>query len=110
MSMPFKWEFPGGKIMDGESPEACLTRELVEEMGIDVSVNRPLYSTTYDYPAFTITLFPFVCSIRSGAITLHEHSAIAWLPPGNLSSLDWADADRPVLDAYREFLNASRKI
>jgi len=110
MSMPLKWEFPGGKIMEGESPEVCLTRELIEEMSIHVAVNSPLPPTTHHYPAFTVTLFPFVCSIRSGTVTLHEHAAVTWLPPGDLSSLDWAEADRPVLESYREFLSASRKI
>lgn len=110
MNLPLKWEFPGGKIMEGESPEVCLTRELIEEMCIHVAVNSPLPPTTHHYPAFTVTLFPFVCSIRSGTITLHEHAAVTWLPPWDLSSLDWAEADRPVLESYREFLSACRKI
>jgi 8-oxo-dGTP diphosphatase len=110
MSLPLKWEFPGGKIKEGESPEVCLTRELMEEMGIHVAVNSPLPPTTHHYPAFTVTLLPFVCSIRSGTISLHEHAAVTWLPPRDLSSLDWADADRPVLESYRDFLIVSRKI
>lgn len=110
MIMPLKWEFPGGKIMEEESPKACLSRELIEEMGIHVAVNSPLPPTTHHYPAFTVTLFPFVCSIRSGTITLHEHAAVTWLPPDDLASLDWAEADRPVLESYREFLSACRKI
>ena len=110
MSMPLKWEFPGGKIKEGESPEDCLSRELIEEMGIQPAIDRPLPSSTYHYAEFTVTLFPFVCSIRSGTITLHEHFAVTWLPPCDLSSLDWAEADRPVLESYRGFLSACRKI
>lgn len=110
MSLPLKWEFPGGKIKEGESPEDCLSRELIEEMGIQPSVGRPLPSSTHHYAEFTVTLFPFVCSIRSGTITLHEHTAVTWLSPCDLSSLDWAEADRPVLESYREFLSACRKI
>jgi len=110
MSLPLKWEFPGGKIKEGESPEDCLSRELIEEMGIQPAVGRPLPSSTHHYAEFTVTLFPFVCSIRYGTITLHEHTAVTWLPPWDLSSLDWAEADRPVLESYLEFLNTCRRI
>jgi 8-oxo-dGTP diphosphatase len=110
MSFPLKWEFPGGKIKEGESPEDCLSRELIEEMDIYPAVGRPLPPSTHHYDEFTVTLFPFVCSIRSGTITLHEHAAVTWLPPLDLASLDWAEADRPVLESYQEYLSASRKI
>lgn len=100
MSMPLKWEFPGGKIDPGESPEECLRRELVEELGICVVVGRNLPASTHHYPAFAVTLYPFVCSIESGEIVLHEHAAITWLPPEKLHTLDWAEADLPVIDAY----------
>ncbi len=103
MSMPLKWEFPGGKIREGELPDSCLERELVEEMGIQVSVRNPLPTTTHHYPSFTITLYPFVCSIRSGEITLHEHAACIWLTPEELASLDWAAADVPVVENYLEY-------
>ena len=81
MSLPLKWEFPGGKIDKGESPEECLRRELVEELGIQVRVGKRLPTTTHHYPTFSVTLHPFVCSIDSGEIFLHEHAAITWLPP-----------------------------
>ena len=110
MSLPLKWEFPGGKIKEGESPEDCLSRELIEEMEIQPVVSRPLPPSIHHYDEFTVTLFPFVCSILSGTITLHEHAAVTWLPPLDLASLDWAEADRPVLQSYHDFLNASRKI
>jgi 8-oxo-dGTP diphosphatase len=100
MSLPLKWEFPGGKIDYGESPEECLRREIVEEMGIQVSVGKSLSATTHNYPTFSVTLHPFVCSIESGEIVLHEHAAIVWLPPEELHSLDWADADLPVIQSY----------
>ena len=102
MSLPLKWEFPGGKIDAGESPEECLRRELVEELGVHVRVVRPLPPVTHHYPAFTVTLHPFVCSIESGGLTLHEHAAVTWLRPAELTSLDWAEADFPVIDAYRQ--------
>jgi len=100
MSLPLKWEFPGGKIDPGESAEECLRRELVEELGIHVSVGKSLPASTHRYPTFTVTLHPFVCSIASGDIVLHEHAAIDWLPPGQLQTLDWAEADWPVIEAY----------
>jgi 8-oxo-dGTP diphosphatase len=100
MSLPLKWEFPGGKIDAGESPEGCLRRELVEELGLEVLPCRRLPSHTHEYPAFSVTLYPFVCSIVAGDIVLHEHAAIAWLPPDELTTLDWAEADYPVIDGY----------
>lgn len=105
MSMPLKWEFPGGKVNAGESLEDCLRRELNEELGVHVKIERPLLPTTYQYPLFTITLYPFVCSIQSGEVTLHEHAALSWLPPRELRALDWADADVPIVDAYHNDLN-----
>ena len=106
MSMPLKWEFPGGKIKDGESPEECLKREVLEELGIQVTVGPPLAPATHRYPTFTVTLFPFICAIAEGEITVHEHAAIAWLPPSELHTLDWAEADWPVIKRYQK---ASRK-
>jgi len=100
MSLPLKWEFPGGKIRSGESPEACLVRELNEELGIAVSVLEALTPATHRYLTFTVTLHPFRCALASGVPTLHEHAAVLWLPPETLLSLDWAEADLPVIEAY----------
>ena len=100
MSLPLKWEFPGGKIDPGESAAVCLQRELVEEMNVRINVGRPLATVTHHYLDFTVTLYPFICSISSGEITLHEHEAIAWLSPDQLPALDWAEADGPVLEDY----------
>jgi 8-oxo-dGTP diphosphatase len=100
MSLPLKWEFPGGKLDPGESPEECLHRELLEEMAVGISIGRALATHTHHYSAFTVTLYPFVCTIQSGAITLHEHAAISWLSPDLLPELDWAEADLPVIESY----------
>ena len=110
MNLPLKWEFPGGKLEAGESPETCLQRELMEELGITVIVGRRLSQHTHSYDSFTVTLYPFVCTIMSGEISLHEHAAIAWLPPEKLHSLDWADADRPVIQAYQLTVGAPSSV
>ena len=101
MSLPLKWEFPGGKIEDGETVSACLERELLEELGISIIVGAPLPPTTHRYPAFAVTLYPFRCRIVAGEIALHEHAALAWLRPAELLTLDWAEADLPVIAQYR---------
>ncbi|MDO9582226.1 MAG: (deoxy)nucleoside triphosphate pyrophosphohydrolase [Desulfomicrobium sp.] len=100
MSMPHKWEFPGGKIDPGETAEECLRRELLEEIGIQARIGPSLPASTHQYPTFTITLYPFVCTIEEGEIFLHEHAALLWLLPSQLHTLDWAEADIPVLAAY----------
>ena len=102
MNLPLKWEFPGGKIEPGEGREECLRRELVEEMGVQIAVGRPLTPATHNYPGFTVTLYPFLCSILSGEITLYEHSAISWLPPARMHELEWADADLPIIAEYQQ--------
>jgi 8-oxo-dGTP diphosphatase len=106
MSLPLKWEFPGGKINDGEQAEDCLKRELHEELGIVVTISRTLDPVIHQYPTFIITLYPFVCRITAGEINLHEHKAFTWLPPEKLHELDWADADIPVINNYRNSLQA----
>jgi 8-oxo-dGTP diphosphatase len=100
MSMPLKWEFPGGKIEPHECAEDCLRRELVEELGIYIHIKNPLPPSTYNYPGLTVTLFPFVCSITSGTLILYEHAALCWKKPYELLDLDWAAADVPVLESY----------
>ncbi|TAN38822.1 MAG: (deoxy)nucleoside triphosphate pyrophosphohydrolase [Nitrospirae bacterium] len=101
MSLPLKWEFPGGKLDEGESPGECLRRELREELGIEASVGQACPETTHHYPEFSITLYPFICAIVSGEITLHEHAAMVWLPVEKLQALDWAEADWPVIKDYQ---------
>jgi len=101
MRMPLKWEFPGGKIEPGEEPEACLHRELYEELGFRVAVRRAMPPVTHSYSAFVITLHPFVCSIVSGELCLNEHRAAAWLKPEELPVLNWTEADLAVVASYR---------
>lgn len=100
MRLALKWEFPGGKIDAGESPEECLKRELMEELGLHVALDRPLDPVTHHYSFFTVTLYPFVCTILSGEITVRDHAAVSWSAPEDLLSLDWAEADIPVIENY----------
>lgn len=104
MSLPLKWEFPGGKIDMGETPQDCLQRELNEELGIRIVIGKPLSLATYSYQSFTVTLYPYVCSIDSGELVLHEHADIKWCKPEKLKILDWAEADGPVICEYLEQL------
>ncbi len=101
MSLPLKWEFPGGKIEHGESAAGCLRRELREELGVEVEIGTALPTTAHDYPEFSVVLYPFRCWITAGEPTLHEHAEARWLSPADLFTVDWAAADLPVLDAWR---------
>lgn len=103
MKQPFKWEFPGGKIEDGETDEACILRELKEELNISATLTGKLKDCFYDYGDFQITLIPFTAEFKSGKLTLSEHMNFAWLSPDELTSLDWAPADVEVVG---ELLNS----
>lgn len=109
MSLPLKWEFPGGKIYSSELPKDCLQRELIEELGLNISIGYELPLHTHSYQTFTVTLYPFICTIESGELTLHEHAAFAWLTPKELHALDWAEADLPVIQNYIDSLNSAPK-
>jgi len=100
MSLPLKWEFPGGKLEAGESPQNCLHRELHEELGVEVAILAELPVITHNYPDFTCTLYPFVCNLSAGELVLHEHDQMVWLLPEQLHTLDWLAADLPVLSSY----------
>lgn len=100
MSLPLKWEFPGGKIEANESAAACLERELEEELGIGITILEALPPSDWSYPTFAITLHPFVCTMNGGQIRLAEHKEIRWVRPEQLCGLDWAEADAPVLKNY----------
>lgn len=100
MSLPLKWEFPGGKINPGENAEQCLRRELMEELNVRIFVKNALSASTHVYPALKVTLYPFVCTIETGEPYANEHAALAWLTLEQLSSLDWAEADLPLLVDY----------
>ncbi len=84
MSLPLKWEFPGGKIELNESSEECLIREIKEELNIDIKIVENLPSNIYAYPSIVIQLIPFICRQIDGIITLKEHSNFKWLSTNEL--------------------------
>ena len=92
----FKWEFPGGKIEEGETNEQTLVRELHEELDIDVKIKRFIYQVEHDYPDFHLSMAVFDCELVSKQIKMNVHKGIKWLKPENLMELDWAAADLPV--------------
>jgi 8-oxo-dGTP diphosphatase len=106
MSLPLKWEFPGGKIESNESSEECLIREIKEELNIDIEIVKNLPANIHAYPSIVIQLIPFICRQINGVITLKEHVNFKWLTTDELLDLDWAEADIPILYHYLNFFNA----
>ena len=98
MSLPLKWEFPGGKVEQAETAEQCLIRELKEELNITVEIVRLVGSHIHKYPNLLIKLIAFECTIVSGEIVLAEHVDFKWVSIENLLGLDLADADVPFID------------
>ena len=91
------WEFPGGKIDPGESPEAALVRELWEELTVEVEVGVALTPVIWIYESRTIRLLPFRCQIIGGELQAVEHDELRWYSPENSGELAWAAADMPIL-------------
>ena len=100
MSLPLKWEFPGGKLENDESEEECIKREINEELQIDIEPYLKLSSSVYCYPDFTIELIPFVSKFINGNLKLIEHKRSLWLYKEELLSVDWAEADLPIINEY----------
>lgn len=100
MKLPLKWEFPGGKLEEGESEEECIKREIKEELNIEIELKKKLSKSEHSYPGFDIQLIPFIARYMSGSIILSEHQQYLWLPKSELSKLDWAEADIPILEEY----------
>ena len=94
-----KWEFPGGKLEEGETPEACLARELAEEFGIVAEVGAYICSSEFEYNHFHVELLAYRAKHVSGDFVLNDHSAIEWVKPGDILSYDLASADIPVAKA-----------
>jgi len=92
-----RWEFPGGKLEEGETPREALVRELREELDIEVAPSRLIAIIEHTYPTFTVQLHFIACRLISGTPLLKEHSEMAWMPPADLPTLDFCPADLPAL-------------
>src|SRR5690606_17456208 len=109
MKHPLKWEFPGGKVEEGEELPACLVREIQEELNIAVQVDRALRPNRHSYgEGKEITLHPFLCSIISGEIFPKEHKELRWMAIEKLKELDWAAADLPIVEEVVRIFSEKR--
>ena len=98
------WEFPGGKMEQGESPQQALIREIKEELETEIEVGELLETVEYDYPNFHLTMHCFLCTIKSGDLVLKEHEAAKWLTRETLDSVDWLPADEGLIEKIRAIL------
>ena len=98
------WEFPGGKIEEGETPEQALTREIKEELNTEIQVGKLIDTIEYDYPKFHLSMDCFWCEIMQGGLELKEHEAARWLSKEELYSVDWLPADVGVVEKIKKEL------
>ena len=99
------WEFPGGKMEPGETPEEALVREIEEELSTLISVDKFLYTVDYDYPQFHLTMHCYMCSLQTDALHLNEHEAARWLSADELHSVNWLPADDELLPVIKQELD-----
>ncbi len=93
----YKYEFPGGKIEAGETKEDAIKREILEELNMDIIIQKEYITVHHDYPDFKISMYSFICSCVSNNLILSEHINFKWLSKQDLTILEWAEADIPIV-------------
>ena len=98
------WEFPGGKMEAGESPQEALRREIREELDAEIEIGDLLETVEWDYPEFHLTMHCFICTLLSESVHLNEHEAAAWLTKETLSTVKWLPADEGLIKRLHTIL------
>ena len=100
------WEFPGGKMEPGETPQEALSREILEELSARIHVGKLLHTVEWDYPQFHLTMHCYMCTLAGEALHLNEHEAARWLSARDLHSVNWLPADEMLLPLIEKELSA----